>query len=161
MTAQINDTCFHQEIEFKIAAVSGMDLFHPKSLGVQPARLSSACHRGFVTTYSILNKQFYLTKLVIGISRGRPPRLFDVAPNFSLDYEATYEGFQHPFPFTGSLILVKNFVARFRQSVGPNPAWAYQQARKTIFESGYLVGENNLDEEMEQTRLKFEKSARH
>jgi hypothetical protein len=46
MTAQINDTCFHQKIDFNVAGISGTGIFEPAAIGIEPFATSTACWRG-------------------------------------------------------------------------------------------------------------------
>jgi hypothetical protein len=88
MTAQINDTCFHRKIEFNVAGISGSGLFDPASLPFQPVATSSACWRGYVAHYSIIDDELFLTSLDIGLPKdlelrakaGGGPELFGVPP---------------------------------------------------------------------------------
>jgi hypothetical protein len=92
MTTQIDDTCFHRKINFAIAGISGSGLFEPESIGIRPLSMCTACWRGYVAHYSIIEgvlvltslqppqgerpQLFGLTSLQIGLPQGEPPELF-------------------------------------------------------------------------------------
>src|SRR5688500_14093838 len=105
MTAQINDTCSHRQIEFAIARISGSGLFDPATLGIQPVGMSTACWRGYIAHYSIVDGQLLLTSLMLGLPSGQRPELFGVSPIRDRFMGYRYEGLQVAIPFVGRLLL--------------------------------------------------------
>jgi hypothetical protein len=112
MTAQINDTCFHRKIDFSVAGISGFGLFEPATIGIEPVSMSTACWRGYVAHYSIIDGELYLTSLHIGLSQGdairakagKRPELFGVLPTADRFSGFLYQGFQSPVSFTCGLL---------------------------------------------------------
>ena len=163
MTAQINDTCFHQKIDFKVAGISGSGLFDPDTLAFKPISVSSACRRGHVAHYSILDGELYLTSLAVGLpdalapraEAGEGPELFGVLPKADPFWVFLYKGFQQPTVFTGGLLLADDFIRELYVHMGFHPAWKYRTVREVIFDSGRIIGEFDRSDEMATAREKF------
>src|SRR3982074_118513 len=100
MTAQINDTVFHRKIEFALAGISGGGFFDPATLGFEPVPTTTACWRGYVAQYSILDGELFLTSFHISLSQdaaidaraGRGPDFFGALPKADKYNGFLYEG---------------------------------------------------------------------
>ena len=162
MTAQINDTVFHRKIDFALAGISGSGLFDPATLGFKPASSSSACWRGHVAHYTILDGGLFLTSLEIGIPhdgaiRGgsaHDPELFGVPPKSDETSELFYEGFRHPIAFTGGLLLADGFIRSLYVHMGFHPAWKYEDVREVRLEAGRVTADTDRSAEMAAVRAK-------
>jgi len=163
MTAQINDTCFHQKIDFAVAGISGSGLFEPASVGIKPVATSTACWRGYVAHYSILDGELFLTSLDIGLSpqdgirarAGKGPELFGVLPTAALYSGFTYKGFKAPVAFTGGLLLADDFIPELYVHMGFHPAWKYKNVREVIFDKGRLAEDIDRSSDMAAARANF------
>ena len=163
MTAQINDTCFHRKIDFSVAGTSGSGLFEPATIGIQPVSMSTACWRGYVAHYSILDGELFLTSLQIGLApddsirarAGKGPELFGVLPTADRFSGFSYEGFQSRAAFTGGLLLADGFVRELYVHMGFHPAWKYKTVREVIFEAGHVTADFDRSAEMADARTKF------
>jgi hypothetical protein len=163
MTAQINDTCFHRKIKYSVAGISGSRLFEPASIGIKPVSMSSACWRGYVANYSIIDDNLNLTSLHIGFSQhdairaraGKGPLLFGVFPTPDQFSGFVYEGIQAPVPFTGGLLIANDFFRELYVHMGFHPAWKYKDVREVIFDAGRVTGDFDRSAEMEEARSKF------
>ena len=67
MTAQINDTFFHQGEFYEIAGISEGELFDPAAFGMVPAGTCSACWRGWQASYALAGRQLVLDKLSVNL----------------------------------------------------------------------------------------------
>jgi len=163
MTAQINDTCFHRKIDFAVAGISGTGLFDPSNLGFQPVSMSTACWRGYVAHYSVIDSQLYLTSLHLGLSNedairaraGNGPQIFGISPQPDRFAGFIYEGLQSPVNFTGGLLIADDFIRDLYVHMGFHPAWKYKNVREVIFDAGYLVDDFDRSLDMEKARLNF------
>jgi hypothetical protein len=163
MTAQINDTVFHRKIEFSVAGKDGSGLFDPRSHGISPAGVSSACWRGYHLAYSVRNDQLLLGKVFLSLctadalraSAGKGPELFGKLPkkHNSLWQEWIYD-LQQPIPFSGGLLLGDSFIRELYVHMGFHPAWKYRNVRELLFEDGRLTDEFDRSAEMEEARKK-------
>lgn len=164
MTAQINDTCFHHKINFAIAGISGSGIFDPATLGFEPDGMCSACWRGYITHYSILNDSLFLTSLeVVGFPEdlasqaeaGTGPELFGVLPTSGHFLGYGYEGFQLPIAFTGGLLLAHGFIRQLYVHMGFHPVWKYERVREVIFDAGRVTADYDRSSEMAEAREKI------
>ena len=163
MTAQINDTCFHRKLDFAVAGISGPGLFDPASIGVQPVSMSTACWRGYVAHYSILDSELFLTSLHIGLPKddsiraraGKGPELFGVLPIADRFSGFLYEGFQSRVAFTGGLLLADDFIRELYVHMGFHPAWKYKNVREVIFDGGRVTDDYDRSTQMAAARAKF------
>lgn len=155
MTAQINDTCFHLKTNFAVAGISGSGLFDPESLGTSPVPMSTACRRGFVAHYAILESELFLTSLDIGLPQGEHPELFGVLPTRDRSSGSIYQGFQAPVPFTGGLLLADGFIHKLYVHMGFHPAWKYERVREVTFDAGRVLEDHDCSAQMAHLRTKF------
>jgi len=168
MTAQFNDRCFHRKIDFSIAGISGSRLFDPADIGIEPVATSSACWRGYITSYSIIEGELFLTGLDIGLpdaeaalaKEGRGPELFGVLPVDTKFRGFRYDGFQSRIPFTGGLLLADDFIPDLYVHMGFHPAWKYKNVREVIFDAGRLTDDHDRSAEMAELRSRFVEEAR-
>lgn len=152
-------------INFSIAGISGSGLFDPAALGIEPQATCTACWRGYVAHYSILNGGLFLTSLDIGLPQdqailartGSGPKLFEVLPSLREDQllGTHYEGFQQPIPFTGGLLLADGFIRDLYVHMGFHPAWKYTNVRELLFEEGRVTRDDDRSEEIAAQRDKF------
>jgi hypothetical protein len=153
MTAQINDTCFHRKINFTIVGISGRGLFEPARMGLRPAFMNTACWRGYVAHYSILDGELFLTSLEIALD-DYPP-LFGVSPTPATYGGYLYRGFQSPVSFTGSLLLADGFIDELFETNETHPPWKYERVREVIFDGGRALEEYDRSAQMADVRAKF------
>jgi hypothetical protein len=163
MTAQINDTCFHRKIDFAVAGISGSGLFDPAAMGIRPVSTCTACWRGYVAHYSILDGELFLTSLHIGLEQGdairaragKGPELFGVLPTRGGLAGFLYKGFQSRIPFSGGLLLANDFIRELYVHMGFHPPWKYKEVRELIFDAGRVTDEFDRSAEMAAARRNF------
>ena len=167
MTAQVKDTCFHREISFEIVAVAGVGLLgviELESLGVRPIPDCTACWRGYVAYYHILDGQLVLTRLHVDLSpddailarAGRGTELFGVSPaEDELVPGFLYQGFELPVAFTGGLLLGDEFIWKSQDHRGHPLPWQYQNMRTVIFENGQVVADVDRSTEAAAVRTRL------
>jgi hypothetical protein len=162
MTAQINDSCFHRKIDYAVAGISGSGIFDPAAVGIRPVPLNTACWRGYIAHYSILDGELFLTALHTGLSRkdairaraGRGPELFGILPT-SDRFGFFYNNFKQRIPFTGGLLLANDFIRELYIHMGFHPPWKYKEVREVIFDAGRVTDEFDRSAEMATARTKF------
>ena len=164
MTAQINDTCFHRQISFVVSGISGAGLFDPEAHGIKPVALSSACWRGYVAHYSVIEGELFLTRFNLGLSdadtalalEGKGPELFGVRPRRERVRHSScgflYDDFQWPIPFTGGLLLADRFIQELYVHMGFHPAWKFRQVREVIFNQGRVMEDHDRSQDMKSLR---------
>jgi hypothetical protein len=65
MTAQITDTIIYAGKEYSIIGILGIGIPSPQDFGMEPASMHTACWRGFVSKYEIVNDVLYFAELTL------------------------------------------------------------------------------------------------
>jgi len=169
MTIQFNDRVFRGKIELEITNVDGSGLFDPAALGFKVISRCSACWRGYVATYAILDHMLFLSRLwCVGLpddlaqsaKAGDGPKFLGVAaipesPCYS------YNGLHVPMKFSGSLVLTTGLLREHDISIGFRPAWIYESVHEVHFDVGRLVSDHDRSSEAAKTRAKMIDEKRH
>jgi hypothetical protein len=81
-----------------------------------------------------------------------PPRLFGVLPAEGDHLGTTYNALNRAIPFTGSLLLGRDFIAELYQHVGFQSPHNCREVVELTFEDGIVVDSVDRSEEMRETR---------
>jgi hypothetical protein len=74
MTTQISDIFLYNGEEYSLVEAYGKRLIKPQDYGMNPRTLSTACRRGFYSTYKIIDDSLFLIEMIIGeVGRGWKP----------------------------------------------------------------------------------------
>lgn len=165
MTAQINDTVFHRKIDYSLAGISGEGLFDPEQHDFKLSRtFCSACWRGYVADYSILDGQLLLTglRIVPGAKYKSEAWLEEsqreflgMKPQKKTSLFWVYGPLQVPVPFTGGLLLADGFISELYVHMGFHPAWKYERVREVVLDKGVVVEDEDHSAEMIELRSKI------
>jgi hypothetical protein len=149
MTAQISDIVRYLDRNFSLSGVKGTGLFDPRQHGLEPQMLSTACYRGFICTYRVVDEGLYLEELRVGLSHeqkqainaGKGPLLFGQKPHTGPDHHSRimYSGLHSPVAFSGGLLLADGFMRELYVHMGFHPAWKFREVHELLFEEGMLV----------------------
>ncbi|MGV8124982.1 MAG: hypothetical protein AB2L14_34980 [Candidatus Xenobiia bacterium LiM19] len=179
MTAQIHDSFNYRGECYNIASINGNGFFDPEAHGLKPVACVSSCWRGYMATYEVIDGSLCLVALYIGLSfeetkelpliLGKKPR---EAPLLEYElwnpdrecYEITKEEnwyvivdeLRHPVPFSGGLLICRDFVETLYEHMGFHPAYCYREVHELIFDSGKLAGESDRSAEMAEYRAAVE-----
>jgi hypothetical protein len=63
-----------------------------------------------------------------------------------------FKGMGAPMPFTGGVLLARDFVERLYVHMGFHPAWKFRTVHELLFQEGRLVNEFDRSEQMEHVR---------
>ena len=155
MTAQFSDPVKYRGQSYSIAGKNGPGLFDPTEHGMKPVGRCSACWRGFVCTYSVEGQRLLLDRLAICLD-GPAPILFGVQPKPEEGdlplFDAVYEELRHPVPYTGGLLLARDFIQELYVHMGFHPAWKYREVHELVFREGELGQQTDRSEEIAEFR---------
>lgn len=84
MTMQILDKFIYKGDEYSLFDIPDGDFFSPDLYGMSPEMLSTACYRGFIASYELLDTGLYLRELTIRDKNQNYPLIGGVPPK--LDY---------------------------------------------------------------------------
>ncbi|MDV3002426.1 MAG: hypothetical protein N5P05_004081 (plasmid) [Chroococcopsis gigantea SAG 12.99] len=160
MTAQISDTFVYLKCRFSLAGINGSSLFHPEQIGLEVEPISTACWRGFKSTYTIADERLYLSRLRVGLSesdrsladRGEGLVCFGKKLQRTGQDGYGFSDFLHPVDFTGGLLLASNFIKEMYVHMGFHPAYKYREVHELIFDSGTLLSAVDRSEQMREFR---------
>ena len=185
MTIQANDTVFRKKIAFELVGGSGSGLFNVKSLGFTPRGRCTACWRGYLAEYSILENRLFLTALQVWFPSDykdlnkaaiesatdeddesfdeEPPDpnaslnipLFGVMPKRGSMGGCFYEGFRKPIQFTGKLVLGEDLLPEPFVSRNYWLAWQLRIVRELTFKKGRVISDKSISAKMAKVRAEY------
>ena len=159
MTAQIGDIYKHHNEEYSIVALSAPLSFDPKNYGLEPHPSSTACYRGYWCEYDITEDGLFLEKLYLFNGDGNYPAFLgkSISP---IEYQEcdvyrgkkktrekiprhmghrVYENVHLLIPYTGKVLLGKDFLRDYYIHMGYQRPFAYKTLMEFIFEDGILL----------------------
>ncbi|RSM75957.1 hypothetical protein DMH04_37260 [Kibdelosporangium aridum] len=146
---------------FAVTAVDGTGLFDPGRHGLEPRWIHTACWRGHICRYAVLDGQLRLRDLVVG-SEGEPRKLGGVQP-LDGDYpEWHYRELDIAVDYTGRLLIGAGDVDdRPYLNMGFRPAWMYSEVHDLAFRAGMLISAVDCSAELVVVRAEvFDTAAR-
>jgi hypothetical protein len=162
MTAQIADQVEYRRLDHAIAGHNGTDLFEPADHGLKPVGSCTACWRGFVCCYRVADGALLLDKLCVS-QRTPAPELFGIAPKKPESrpsfFDVVYERLAHPVPYTGGLLLGRDFIQELYVHMGFHPAWKFREVHELIFEKGMLTQASDRSQEIAGFRAEVSERA--
>lgn len=119
--------------------------FRPQDYGVTSEACCSACWEGYWCEYSISDKEIVLDKLYINAKNEHYSQINGISPmneqaNKKLRYMGNnlYQYINIKIPYTGRIMLGKDFMREYYIHMGYQRAWAYKVLTEFIFENGIL-----------------------
>jgi hypothetical protein len=165
MTAQASDQVAYEGHEYALCAYSNGEPFDPKAYGYKPMMASTACWRGYVSGYAMKSDRLLLDRLHINHGDGAhsasllktPPPLNGVAARQSEHAfigRWLFENVGLHLPYSGGLILARNFIQELYVHMGFHPAWKYEVVHELVFEQGALIEQRDVSVQMAEIRQK-------
>ncbi len=165
MTAQIPDTILMDEKGFSIVGVNGRELFTPQSVGITPVASMSACWRGYVCKYKVMDRKLILDGLLLSFGfddmSGKDrkfvpqisPTINGVSPTSKHPtFSNIYEGLNLEIQFTGGILAGDGFIQSLYVHMGFHPAWKYQNVFELIFDNGEVQETRDVSKQVEHIR---------
>lgn len=158
MTGQIPDTINFNGHDYSVGGlrvldprISGRDdgsvhgawkmLFDPSRHGMKVEHPNTACWRGYVSHFSFINDQLYLSSLEL--STPDPPKMLlghaPMSVKVVTRWDVKYRNIQHPIGFTGELLVGDDFIRDLYVHMGFQPAWKYKKVLHFVIDQGHLV----------------------
>jgi len=158
MTAQVSDEVLFEGAVYQLTGIDGEGLFDPTDHGLEPQPSCTACWRGHVCYYEVRDGRLLLSAVDISLKplegSAPPPRpLYGVAPVDGVSFfDARYEDLAAAVPFSGGLLIARDFIEALYVHMGFHPAWKYRDVRELVFEDGRLTSVKDVSAEMEAFR---------
>jgi hypothetical protein len=153
LTAQINDVFKFNGVEYVVVGIDGPELFDPVKEGFKPKTASTACWRGFYLTFEATDMYLYLNEMSIRqdeakIFKGKKPTKGD------LFFTHKYENLKYKLPFTGRIIIAKDFIDSMYVHMGFQRALAYKTVIELVIKEGDILEVKDHSDMYEQRRNK-------
>ena len=152
---------------YSLAGVSGGPLFEPATAGLRPIMMSTACWRGYVATYRVVDGRLMLSELLVG-SRSTGdgqvvcPRaaLLGQVPTRRKSLGAfLYKGLGHDVPFSGGLLLGDGFVPSLYRHMGFHPAWTFETVIELLVRDGRVDAAHDRSVDAARVREQIQEGA--
>lgn len=150
----------------------------PRRFGMIPVKMHTACYRGFYAAYEITSESMYLRNLTVrnkfcfypSIKGVKPVRKTEdcsdmedmnvftrllVKTLFAVFAKASYDRLNVNIPFTGSILLAKDFIDEFHVNMGFQKPTAYTTVLEVVLKNGKLSGVSDRSLEMQQQQGAF------
>ena len=151
MTAQIPDSFIYKDGEYSIVGLGGDGLVYPDDYNLKLQAASTACWRGYVYTYEIVDNKLILKEMLCRLQE--ESEFLDKKPIkskkhfFSYKYELDY-----PVKFTGSFLIARDFIQEMYVHMGYQRPMSFREVIKLEFKEGNLTSEEDLSRRMEDQR---------
>lgn len=168
MTAQLPDTVLFEDQTYNLAGVEGEGLFKPAQYGLEVVMASTACWRGYLCTYAVVEDRLLLEAIdaMAGRYEGDEDDFVPIelpvihghagerVGGHGAMFNAAYRGLGLPVAFTGRLLLGDGLMEELFDEVGAPPPWVYRRVLGLQFFGGVLTGREDLSEQMAAARAK-------
>lgn len=122
----------------------------------------SACWRGYVATYTILDDILVLKELDVTLGKFEDKKFFPttgpeingVQPEIDPDSLSSnfYQDVNLPIKLTGGILIARDFIGELYVHMGFHPAWKFREVHELIFEDGKLIEKMDLSAKMAEIR---------
>jgi len=170
MTAQMNDEFVFRRRKYYVSAIEFPENFIDiYSLGFKPTMFHTACWRGYIATYSIYRKYLVLKNLYTNNGddlKNEAPKLNNKLPQISINEnwvseetkmnrrEFTYNNINLIIPYTGSILITKDFINERYVHMGFQPYFNYEAVIQLSFNNGKYIISKDLSDIAKQIREK-------
>lgn len=156
MTAQAHDRVRWRNHDYTLVGVEGSGLFDPHDYGLEPRATTTANWRGWVATYSVEDDQLALVELDdVGLvldGEKTAPSVNGVTPQQTGPGPYVYPNLDMPIPFTGRLLIARDFIQSLYVHMGFHPAWQFEESWELTLDDGILIEGRDLSAEMRKVR---------
>jgi hypothetical protein len=154
MTAQINDTFMFRNESYNIAAMKGERLLTPQDFGMVPGAMHTACWRGYYCTYAIDQNNFYLSTMTLR-AQGGQYQLIEGVSHKMVNNNGVYEGLRVRVPFTGRMLLGKDFIREMYVHMGFQRPISYRTVFEVGLKDGTILFEADRSQQIAEMRNRF------
>jgi hypothetical protein len=169
VTAQVADNVELDGQMYDVAGVRGGPLFDPAAHRIKPGMLSTACWRGYICWYSVMDSSLRLVRLVVGEeSRMAGRKVSSSTTLLGRSFAPTRSwpahgwevaGLDMLIPITGSLLVGQGFIQSTYVHMGFHPAWKFETVIELSFENGAVTAARDRSGEVAAFRQRLESGA--
>lgn len=144
MTAQVGDSFKYKQRQYNIVAISNPLEFSPQQYGITPEANCTACWAGYWCEYEISDKGIILESFYVNSKDDYYPEINGVLPlGKDKDFECMghhyYKGVNIKMPYTGKIVVGKDFMNEYYIHMGYQRAWSYKELKELVFKDGVLI----------------------
>lgn len=159
MTAQIQDRVWYQDEEYVIVGVKGSGLFIPQDFGMAGVMMSTGCYRGFYVTYGVEDGEFRLETMTIRAANGDYKPINGIKPVMHEWQGGVYSRINLRVPFTGRLLLGKDFIGSMYVHMGFQKPPSYETVIELMIDHGVVLSSVDHSTSMADIRTEMQRRA--
>lgn len=166
MTAQIAEDVVVDGRTYSLVGVSGGTLFDPAEYDLAAHFMSSACWRGYVATFAIVDKQLVLSDLLVGdgstiggVEIDEQTSLLGVRPTRDTSWKGPgflFSGLNAPRQLSGGLLVGDGFIQTHYVHMGFHPAWKFERVLELLVDGGHVAEVRDVSAELAERRRAIE-----
>ena len=151
MTGQISDSFLYKGKTYAITGYTGGELFSPLDFGLFPKPATTACWRGFVLYFTVLDD--YLTLVDMEINAEDALEINGVKPHIREEtFRLHYQDLNLKINYTGKIRIATDFIKSMYVHMGFQRSIAYETVIELKFQDGALISEKDLSQKMKKKR---------
>jgi hypothetical protein len=159
MTAQVADSLLWNGIEHDIVAIDDVWPFSPRAHGFEPVSPYTACWRGYVAHYAIVEGRLVLRQLDIGLGEAIAGAWLGIHPyRGDSDEMSEYRNVQLSVAYSGRMVIGTGVMAGFYIHLGFQPAYAYERVFEIALVDGHLESVEDRSPAMARIRSVIEQT---
>ncbi len=152
LTGQIPDYINYDGEEYDLVGVSGKGVLSPQNLGLEPKSPHTAGWRGFVMYYECKENRLSLHAMDVHSDAAPIINGIKAKDGGESSFRYHYEGIDLEVPFTGLLILARDFIDNMYVHMGFQRPHAFRTLLELVVENGYILQLRELSKHMEEQR---------
>jgi hypothetical protein len=164
MTAQIMDSFDYKGASYDLVGCDGTGLVHPEMFGMRPSMIHTGCYRGYFARYAFEEDNLFLKEMTVGpvftliFFQRRWKTIQGALPTLGqggAEGAAVYSGLSLPVPFTGRLLLARDFAREHYVHMGFQKPSAYETLVLLKLQGGKVTEARDLSEDNARRRGQF------
>ena len=101
-------------------------------------------------TFALFKQRDQIKKVEAPVIEGCRP--INISKNAGISFEYTYENIRLPIPFTGGLLVAKDFIWDLYIHMGFHPAWKYRNVHELLFDNGKSIKATDVSNRIKEIR---------
>jgi len=154
MTGQIPDFIVYDDKEYDLVGVRGEGLLTPQDFGLIPKSPHTACWRGFVMYYECRDNRLLLHAMDVHADTAPVIKGVKAKEQGNSSFNYHYEGIDIDVPFSGSLVLAREFIDSMYIHMGFQHPQAFKTVIELIVENGSIADVVDLSKKIKKAREK-------
>jgi len=160
MSAQTPDYFIHEDFKYCFSSTQFLkEVFSMEKLGINPDEPDTACWRGYVATFSVIEKMLVLKDLHTNNGYGilsilkKPVTINGKKPEvikFGGDWK--YYDVNLPIEFTGKILITDDFIKERYVHMGFQSPLSFRRVMKLKFDNGFLIDSKDVSKVIARLR---------